>query len=324
VDDPVAVTAMSRERLIRGIKGLYVILLLGAVGWYVRGLDLEPEVWTAWLMRPGPYLFVAGWAAMAWVLGFAWVLVVHAHLGLRLSARDWLPLQALAWLGRYLPGKIGLLTGKLGLMTSHSVSMRALGFTVLYEQFAFVATGLALAVCMPATALGLGGALAQAWDGALFWRIPSAVLIGACIVPGMRVLRALAGLKGPAAIRQEWPVPLLYLIAHASAGAGLFACLRSLPGIDETGLSMAYVVGLLAAANVAGILAVFAPAGLGVREGVLVAGLAPWLPIPEAVIVAALLRVLSVLGDLGFSAMAWSVSRLLGPPVDPQRQAEGT
>lgn len=314
---------MSRGRLVRWIKALYVIAVLVAVVWYARGLDLELAAWAEWLATPAPYVFVTAWAAMAWILGFAWTEVVRAHLGLRLTAKDWLPLQAMAWLGRYLPGKVGLLAGKLGLVSRHGVTVRALGFTVLYEQLAFVVAGLALAVCVPAAALGLDGSIARAWDDAVWWRLLTACALAFVIVPAMRLLRSLGGRQRTSPTRREWGVPLLYLLAHVCAGAGLFVCLRAMPGLEGAGPSMVYVVGLLAAANVAGILAVFAPAGLGVREFVLVAGLAPWLPAQEAVVLAALLRVLSVVADLCFSALAWSLARLLGP-TRPQRQAEGT
>jgi len=302
---------MSSGLLARWIKALYVLAVLVALGWYVRGLNVELAVWTEWLATPAPYVFVAAWAAMAGILGFAWVRVVRAHLGLHLPAKDWLPLQAMAWLGRYLPGKVGLLAGKLGLVSRHGITVRALGFTVVYEQLAFVMAGLALAMCVSPAALGLEGTIARAWDDAAFWRLLAAFILGVMIVPAMQALRPIAGLQRASPTRHEWTVPLLYLLAHTCAGVGLFVCLRAMPGMEASGPSMIHVVGLLAAANVAGILALFAPAGLGVRELVLVAGLAPWVPAPDAIVLAALLRVLSVVADLGFSALAWSVAQLL-------------
>ncbi|VXB97557.1 conserved membrane hypothetical protein [Luteimonas sp. 9C] len=314
---------MSRGRLVRWIKALYVVAVCVAMVWYARDLDVALVAWAEWLATPAPYAFAIAWVAMAWILGFAWTEVVRAHLGLRLAAKDWLPLQAMAWLGRYLPGKVGLFAGKLGLVSRHGVTARALGFTVLYEQLAFVLAGLALAVCVSAAALGLDGSIARAWDTAVVWRLLTACALAVVIVPAMRVSRPLGGLQRTPPTHREWGVPLLYLLAHVCAGAGLFVCLRSMPGMEGAGPSMTYVVGLLAAANVAGILAVFAPAGLGVREFVLVAGLAPWLPASDAVVLAAVLRVLSVAADLCFSALAWSFARLLGS-TRSQRQAEGT
>lgn len=299
---------MSRSRLLGWIKAFYVVLLLAAASRYVWRVDVEPAVWASWLKKPGPYVFMVGWATMACTLGYAWAQVLRMHLGLRLVARDWLPLQALAWLGRYLPGKLGLLAGKLGLVTRHGVTVRALGFTVLYEQLAFVAAGLALTASMPAFVFGLQGAAARFWEDATVWRFLLAIALSVLIVPVMRALRSSAGLRGHVEYRQEWRVPALHLLAHAIAGTGLFICLRSLPGMEESGPALLYVIGLLAAANVAGILALFAPAGLGVREGVLIAGLVPWLPIQDAVIVATLLRILSVMADLGFSAIAGLIS----------------
>lgn len=306
---------MNRARVLRAVKTIYVIAVVAAVVMYAGHLDLRNYPWATWLIAPGPYAFVVCWAAMAALLGLAWSRVVRHHLGLAMPASEWLPLQAMAWLGRYLPGKLGLLAGKLALLYRHSVPARALGFTVLYEQLAFVTAGAALAVCMPASVLGLG-AVGAGWDGALALRLLIAVLLAVAVIPAMRLVRRVGGVASTSQSFRELWLPLWYLVAHGVAGAGLYLCLIGLPGLsgDPT---LFYVIGLLAAANVAGIAAIFAPAGLGVREAVLVIGLTPWMPVEAAVITAAMLRVLSLLGDVLFCGAAIALGRALrrGQPV---------
>ena len=80
--------------------------------------------------------------------------------------------------------------------------------------------------------------------------------------------------------------------------------------LPHSGPTLLYVISLLAAANVAGILAFFAPAGLGVREAVLVAGLAPYLSAGDALGIAAILRVLTLLADLIFVSLTGGVALL--------------
>lgn len=51
-------------------------------------------------------------------------------------------------------------------------------------------------------------------------------------------------------------------------------------------------------------MAVFAPAGVGVREFVLALGLSPFLSIEDALALAAILRLLTVIADVAFSVVA--------------------
>ncbi|UOY01234.1 lysylphosphatidylglycerol synthase transmembrane domain-containing protein [Blastococcus sp. PRF04-17] len=83
-------------------------------------------------------------------------------------------------------------------------------------------------------------------------------------------------------------------------------------------------VGVYALAWVAGLLVVFAPAGAGVREAVLVLGFAAFLPAGPLLAVAVLSRVLLVLADVllaaGLVAAAWFPlgRRRTGPAPDPR------
>lgn len=311
---------MTRGLVMQTFKAIYVIAVIATLAWYVGRLDLSRYPWAAWVSSPGPYAFVLGWIAMATLLGVAWARVVRCHLGLALPAREWLPLQAMAWLGRYLPGKLGLLAGKLALLQRHAVSARALGITVLYEQLAFVGAGLALAACMPALALGIG-AMGTTWDDTAALRGFAALLLSVAVIPVMRVVGKWANVDPPDMTFCEACLPLWYLAAHGVAGTGLYLCLAGLPQLSD-GPTLAYAIGLLAAANVAGIIVLFAPAGLGAREAVLVVGLAPWMSLEAAVIAAAMLRGLSVVADVAFWATALISGRVLARRA--LRRARGT
>lgn len=312
---------MTRERVTRVVKVGYVAAVILALAWYISRLDMAAYSWAAWFGSSGPYAFVTGWALMAAVLGFAWSRVVRSQLGLTLRAPEWLRLQAAAWLGRYLPGKIGLFAGKLGLVERHRVPLSSLGFTVVYEQVAFVAAGVALALCTPGVLFG-SDVWNEAWDAMSFVRFAAAICACVAVLPVMRLVGRLLRVPRLAGPQHAWRLPFWYVAAHAVAGTGLYLCLAGRPDISGSP-SLLYAVGLLAAANVAGIVAVFAPAGLGVREAVLVAGLTPWLTLDAAVVTATMLRVLSVLADLLFCAIALAMAQLLARRNSRQRQADG-
>jgi hypothetical protein len=96
----------------------------------------------------------------------------------------------------------------------------------------------------------------------------------------------------------------LYWAVTGLAFAALVASLYPLAPGD-----VPVVVAAFAAAYAAGFLALLTPAGLGVREGVLVVALAPVLPAGPALVVALLSRVWMMLVELAGAAIAHLADR---------------
>ena len=302
---------MTRRRLVAVFKGVYGITVAAVLAWALWQAWHNPAVWKPLASRPGPAVFVACWAAMAGLLGLAWSRLLESYLGLCLSAREWLPVQGAAWAGRYLPGKLGLLAGKLSLLARKDLSLRGLTFSVLFEQVAFVVTGLAVALLatLPLQHFGIDlPELPLGQGGQQLLRIVAAGLICASLFPALHIVASRMAVTRRPAFSDVLVILALYLSAHVLAGLGLeFVLLDVLP---HSGPTLLYVISLLAAANVAGIVAFFAPAGLGVREAVLVAGLAPYLSPGDALAIAAILRVLTLLADLLFVSLTGGVALL--------------
>ena len=96
----------------------------------------------------------------------------------------------------------------------------------------------------------------------------------------------------------------LYWAVTGLAFAALVASLYPLAPGD-----VPVVVAAYAAAYAAGFLALLTPAGLGIREGVLVVALAPVLPAGPALVVALLSRLWMMLVELAGAAVAHLVAR---------------
>jgi hypothetical protein len=96
----------------------------------------------------------------------------------------------------------------------------------------------------------------------------------------------------------------LYWVVTGLAFAALMAALHPLAVAD-----VPLVMAAFAAAYAAGFLALLTPAGLGVREGVLVVALAPVLPAGPALVVALVSRVWMMLVELAGAAVAHLVAR---------------
>lgn len=302
------------RRLLDAAKLAYVIVIAGVLAWAFWTTASRIPDWQRWFVDPGALTFVVGWIGMAFLLGFAWARVVAVYLGLRLSFSEWLPIQGAAWAGRYLPGKLGLMAGKLVLLERTEIGWKPLTYSVLFEQLAFLCVGamLALLVAFPADQWGMTWLMPLYGTHGTMWRLAGVFIATLAFFPLIHLLASRLAVCLRPTIWQAASILALYLSAHIVAGLGLYWMLHSLlPGQSPPPL---YAIALLAAANVAGIIAFFAPAGLGIREFALAAGLTPFLPFEEGLALAVVLRLLSTLADVLFSAAAggnrlWQVIR---------------
>lgn len=291
---------LSQRWTWRWIKRIYGTATLVVLGWALVAAWPSLQHWDVAIVLPGVLASMAGWLVMVLLLGCGWAGALKAWSGLRLRLVDWLPMQVAAWIGRYLPGKLGLLAGKMH-VCEWGVGWKRVTGSVLSEQAAFVGSGLAL------SSLALPYWLPLMPTGAT-WH-PTAWLV-ALMTPALAVVCTGAWASGRQLPDADaaWSLRLLgwSTLAHVAAGAGFHLLLASLLS-DPPGLVAS--IGLLAAAHTAGVLVLFVPAGLGVRELVIAAALAPTLGWPEATAITALQRALVVLADACMAATAVAMGR---------------
>jgi hypothetical protein len=106
-------------------------------------------------------------------------------------------------------------------------------------------------------------------------------------------------------------VGFLYLVVWALAGLGAYLCLSAFTEIDLSTFPLA--LASIALGTVAGFLALFAPVGLGVREGIGALVLAPAVGTDVALLSMVLLRGITVVVDLLLALLAmlsgrWAMS----------------
>lgn len=101
----------------------------------------------------------------------------------------------------------------------------------------------------------------------------------------------------------------IYLVAWGLGGAIVFILLKSTNA--DTPISWLHAVWVWSVSGGISMLAVFMPAGLGIREITLTLLLRPYISTPEAIIVAIALRFIFTLSDLLWGGLGWSVSTRL-------------
>ena len=242
-------------------------------------------------------LLIESWRRLlaAWSARLSWP---HA-------ARIWLASN----LGKYVPGKIWSILAMGALAKEKGASPLAAGGSSVVMQVVSVITGLAVAAGFGASSAGLTWVAATA-----------VILMLAVIATAPRLLpRAFTFLSSvtgrplnapPVPVRAVWLATVATTVSWLIAGLAfrMFA-----EALGVTGGTTGAYIAVYAASYVAGFLALFAPGGLGVREGALIAtmqraGLAT--PVEAAAIAVASRIWLTVLEVLpGLMALAVSGTR---------------
>jgi hypothetical protein len=279
--------------------------------------DLEAE---AWLPRPGlllaaSVLLLAAYFVSAWI----WGLMVRDLGGPRIPGREAVQLFMIANLGRYIPGKVWQIAGLAALARGKGVpAATATGAAVLGHGIALVA----------ASTLGLG-ALLTGPEPYRTWGI-----VGAVVVAIVLVLVSI-----PAVFRRLADLWLRMTKTETSLGAlhgarwlGLYILNWTMYVLSFWVLSCSLglqggVVPLasgFAAAYVLGYLMVFAPAGLGPREGFLIMFLTPHIGVTSSGLLAVVARLWMTVVEVVPAAIFWSRHVTRAGDASPARAGEGT
>ena len=108
---------------------------------------------------------------------------------------------------------------------------------------------------------------------------------------------------------QMLKVVLLFIGNWLIVGFGFFILTKSIYPAAEWS-QMLYCAGIWGVSAIMGILAIFAPSGLGVREGIIVAGLMLIMPQSDAMVISVVSRLWQTIPELLLVAMAFVYSRI--------------
>ena len=285
-------------RAVQWLAGLAIVLFAArslARNWVeLRSQPLD------WSVRPGWLLLSAAviWLMYA-VLIVAWRVMLSAW-GQRLGGWEAARIWTVSSLGKYLPGKVWAIAGMAVMSQRAGVAPWAATGSAVVLQVLAIGTGAALA--------GLTGAgtLEAAHPGAraALALMVAGALIGVGLLLWPPLLRRLLGFAAPGSVADRTPSAhgimfgiLANLIAWLGYGTALWLLARGLlPGVR---LEWLPAVAVFAASYLAGFLALFAPGGIGVREGLFILMLQQPLGIGAATALALASRLLLTITELG-------------------------
>jgi uncharacterized membrane protein YbhN (UPF0104 family) len=301
---------LNRVRASPLLRLAFLAVVLACCGY---GLAVQWQGAEAALGRVHWYLF-AGSAVAAMGGAFAMMLAwraLLADLGSPLPVATTARISFVSQLGKYVPGAIWSFAAHVELGYDHCVPRRRGAASVVTALAVTVAVGLAIA------AVGLPLASAAA---ARHYRWALAVLpvVMVCLCPpvlGWLTDRALRVIRLPPlerrptwrglAVAAGWTV-----LGWLLLGLQVWLLLASVTGRGAGVLLLA--VGAYALACSAALVLVVFPNGIGPREIILIAALAPVLDRPTALALALLARVATTIADLAWGGIGLAVGRRTG------------
>ncbi len=232
---------------------------------------------------------------------------ILAGLGSKLPLRKASRIFLIGQLGKYIPGGIWTLLAQAELARSEKVGRARSAAASLIAILISVVSALVLgSVCL----LISGREVLGSYYWVLFGLLPLVALMHPAVLEFcLKLVSKLT--KRPIAEKRLSGADLAFSLAissfgQISSGLHLWLLAGTVGGVFPSPL---LAIGVFALASGAGILIVIAPAGVGVREAVVLAGLGPIIGVGPALLVALLSRVLTTAVDLLLASIVYPQGR---------------
>lgn len=276
---------------------------------FAQSLDLESFA----IISPNPI-----WLGVATAIGLAtrflfariWLFFLNQSGSLsKLETGELYLVYAKSWLGRYIPGSVTWVIGKVVFAAKLGIAKSRLAISSFLEAVLQLLT-----VLLTATLLLVLDPRTASFAGQWVWALLAVAVVGVVFVlpPVFRFwVRRIYRLIRKAELDQALipgAKPLFqgfFLFVLSSLASGLALFFVALAIVPDLGFGE--LLFILAASNLASaisMVAVFAPAGIGVREAVQIAALSVVMSPEQALAVALGMRVMSLVWDLLFAVAA--------------------
>jgi uncharacterized membrane protein YbhN (UPF0104 family) len=313
---------LRRRGVVIGLQVAFLVAFTGVLAWFLRDTwrDALPLLRHADLADIGIALGVMAGYYLMFVLGWQWIL---AGLGIRVGYPLALQAEMASMLAKYVPGTVWTPIARILWLR------RAGGVTATSVVFGSIALEAGLSAVSGVLVFALGLAVIGESSVTLVPLVTFAVLVLVLLHP-----RVFVPLSRKAFARIGWPpFPVLtyramlgllafYSVSWLVGGVAVLYLARSLGG-DPGWSSVPYLGGTAAVGAIVTVLSVFAPSGLGVREGSMYGLLLAVVSAPVALGVTVLNRLAITIVEALLLALGvglwWAArgSRAQSPAADP-------
>ena len=308
-----ALSQRAKKLLRTGVAWLLVLAVLGFFAktlidnWQnLDGVEMQIDVWGV--------LSLVSFVLAVVVSGALWGKLLNSlSSGAVVSIKDAIRIHCASWLLKYIPGQAGSYLNKLAWGQKNGFTKKVITTSFIYENVLMV---LAAGILSLPIATMMSDRLPS--NLASFLPYLLVVLVASMLLPS--VFRALLNTMMRLARRDRFAsgdflsgvsifnFQIQYLLPRLLNGIGfVLLAVSILPMIEPSmyvGLGASYIV-----AGVIGMLAIFVPGGLGVRESVIVVLASAYLPIEQAIVLSLVARLYSTLADIGVALIYLILNR---------------
>lgn len=303
------------KRVLRWAVLSAIFIFLGKIVWgnwnQVRGAHLSIRAGTLFMST---LIFVLSYFIQMW----AWYLIT-LRLGIAIPLKETVETWLYSQLGKYLPGKVWLFLSRLYFYNSKGKSKKTVT-VALYLETATLVMAAGLIFLFSLFSLreipSFYGWISP--PGVIGLLILSFLLLHPRLLQGA-LNRGLAFFnRDPISISITYAETLWVLgvcvLSWLVGGIGFYLFVDSVFAVSPEHLLI--LTGALAISSTLGLVALFAPSGLGVREGVLVYLLSAIMPSAVAVIVSVLTRLWMTFIEIGMIGVVYLLDRLRRKKVE--------
>ncbi len=302
----------------KALRYTATILIVGAVGYFFAATlianwsEVEAEhLQFSWLMLAAVVLF----AAAIPMSGILWGrILTHLDRTVKVKTVEAVAVQCLSWLLKYIPGQVGSIANKLVWGKSRGVGASLIVISFVYENVFLILVSL-----IPTSVILLayfGPDLFTSNAGTLL--VPLLALVPLLVISNPKIFSWIFRFVGTKLLKRDLSgarflstrdtlrFQFAFLFPRIVNGAGFVVTAQAIAPVDASAwlpLATIYVL-----AGAIGILAFMVPSGLGVREAVIVAIAGQIMPVPQAIILAMVARLLSTVAD-GVVALIYAGTR---------------
>jgi glycosyltransferase 2 family protein len=304
-------------RSLRLARVIFTAVVIVAVTYFiVKTLSRNWSNISSYDLRPNVYS-VAG--TLCFVLsvmttGLFWGRILERLGGKPVTKMDAIRVQISSWLLKYVPGQVGSYAGKLTWGTREGFTKKDVTISFMYENILLLTSS--LITTLPIMALVFFNQV-----GANFGRVVPLLialpLFAISIKPVFyRVMNFLLKLIRKKPLTPEYFLDfkelflqqLAFLIPRLLIGLGFVLICKSVVPVSPSmfaGLGATYIL-----AGIIGILALFVPSGIGVREGIIILFASVYFNAETATLVALLARFYATIADVILALMYVALTRL--------------
>ena len=283
-------------------------------------LYLGKMVWDNWAqVRKAPFIFkpfplvlsTLIFALTYFIQILAWYFLT-LKLGIAISFGRTIESWLYSQLGKYMPGKVWLLLGRFYFYQSKGKSKKAISIALYFETITlFMAAGIISFVALIFFKEGGPFRSGTPFGWVIFLLVFALIMLHPQVLQKIFNWFLIQFKKEPISLSISYSdilwVLLICILAWVIGGIGFYLFVQSVFSVSPS--HILFLTGALAFSSTLGLIALFAPSGLGVREGVLVYLLSYLMPGSIAVVISVLTRIWMTLIEIGLIGVIYLSGR---------------